>query len=200
MKTFKQLFEAGNSAADFKVKKDDEDEGTGEKSSADDEENFKKKHKVDKKKHPVAGDNQFNGTTKKDKTENKADGEKKPLKTYKEMKEDINKAKKEDEDEVGDVDNDDEDDVKKAKKKDDDEDDEDEDEDEVVEGILNDLKKNSVVLNDKKKTKVKLKPADSKALAKAIGELNTNNKKQFEKELLKDKMSFDSMLNLAKQT
>ena len=189
MKTFKQLFETGNAAADFKVKKDDDDEGKGDKSSADDEENFKKKHKVDKKKHPVAGDNQFNGTTKKD--EGKADGEKKPLKTYKEMKEDFPSD---------DEDDDDEDDVKKAKKKDDDDDDEDEDEDEVVEGILNDLKKNSVVLNDKKKTKVKLKPADSKALSNAYGKLNSANKKKFEAELLKDKMSFETMLDFAKQT
>ena len=42
MKKFKQLFETGNSAADFKVKKDDEDEGTGDKSSAGGEEDFKK--------------------------------------------------------------------------------------------------------------------------------------------------------------
>ena len=195
MKTFKQLFETGQPAADFKVKKDNDDEGKGEKSSAEDEENFKKKHKVDKKEHPVADDAQFKGKTKKD--EGNADGEKKPLKTYKEMKEDISKAKKEDEDEVGDADNDDEDDVKKAKKKDDDED---EDEDEVVEGILQDLKKNSIILKDKKKTKIKLKPADSKALINALGKLTKPaNKKEFETSLLKDKVSFDSMLDFAKQ-
>ena len=183
MKTFKQLFETGQPATDFKVKKDDEEEGKGEKSSAGGEEDFKKKHKVDKKKHPHADDAVFQGSTKK--AERYVDGEKKPLKTYKEMKEDIPSD-----------DDDDEDDVKKAKKKDD-EDDDDEDEDEVVEGLLNDLKKNSVVLNDKKKTKIKLKPADSKALIKAFGKLNSANKKQYEKELLKDKMSFDDMLDIA---
>jgi hypothetical protein len=187
MKTFNQLFETGNSAADFKVKKDDDDEGTGEKSSADDEENFKKLHKVDKKKHPVAGDNQFNGTTKKDKSKENADGEKKPLKTYKEMKEDFPS-------------DDDEDDVKKAKKKDDEEDDEDKDEDEIVrEGILNDLKKNVVVLKDKKKTKIKLKPADAKALKNAHDSLSGSNQKKWVVELLKDKNSFDAQLQFANQ-
>ena len=186
MKTFKQLFETGNAAADFKVKKDDDDEGTGEKSSADDEENFKKKHKVDKKKHPVAGDNQFNGTTKKD--EGKADGEKKPLKTYKEMKEDFPSD---------DEDDDDEDDVKKAKK-DDDEDEDDDDDEEEVDEAADFLKKNELVLGDKKK--VKLSPADKKSLTNAFKKLNTANKKKFEAELMKDKMSFDSMLDFAKQT
>ena len=172
MKKFKQLFETGNSAADFKVKKDNEDEGTGEKSSAKDEEDFKKKHKVDKKEHPVADDAQFKGKTKKDESEDKADGEKKPLKTYKEMKEDCKV----------------------------DEDDSESEKEEVEEGLLQDLKKNAIVLKDRKKTKVKLSPADSKALTNAYGKLNSANKKKFEAELMKDKMSFETMLDFAKQT
>ena len=159
MKKFKQLFETGNSAADFKVKKDDDDEGTGDKSSAGGEEDFKKKHKTDKKEHPVADDAQFKGKTKKD--EGNADGEKKPLKTYKEMTEDIGE------------------------------------EEEVAEAV-GFLKKNELVLGDKKK--VKLSPADKKVLEKAYKKLNTANKKKFEAELMKDKMSFDTMLDFAKQT
>ena len=168
MKTFKQLFETGNAAADFKVNKDDDDEGTGEKSSADDEENFKKKHKVDKKKHPVAGDNQFNGTTKKDKTENKADGEKKPLKTYKEMKEDILSEEDEEEEEV-----------------------------EVVEAPAF-LKPGKLNLGDGKK--ITLSSKDAKVLKTTYSKLNPTNKKTFEKELMKNKISFNTMLDFAKQT
>ena len=74
------------------------------------------------------------------------------------------------------------------------------DEEEISEGLLNDLKKNSLVLNDRKKTKVKLSPADSKALTNAYGKLNSANKKKFEAELMKDKMSFETMLDFAKQT
>ena len=159
MKKFKQLFETGNSAADFKVKKDDDDEGTGDKSSAGGEEDFKKKHKTDKKKHPTADDAVFQGKTKK--AERYVDGEKKPLKTYKEMTEDIGE------------------------------------EDEVAEAV-GFLKKNELVLGDKKK--VKLSPADKKVLEKAYKKLNTANKKKFEAELMKDKMSFDTMLDFAKQT
>ena len=176
MKKFKQLFEAGNSAADFKVKKDDDEEVTGEKSSASDEEKFKKLHKTDKKKHPHADDAVHQGSTKK--AERYVDGEKKPLKTYKEMKEDCK------------VDEDDSDGHTITK---------DEDED-IEEGLLNDLKKKEVVLKDRKKTKVKLSPADVKALTNAYGKLNSANKKKFEAELMKDKMSFDTMLDFAKQT
>ena len=173
MKKFKQLFETGNSAADFKVKKDDEDEGTGDKSSAGGEEDFKKKHKTDKKEHPVADDAQFKGKTKKD--EGNADGEKKPLKTYKEMTEDICKV-------CGDNDSDGH---------------THEEEEEVAEAV-GFLKKNELVIGDKKK--VKLSPADKKVLEKAYKKLNTANKKKFEAELMKDKMSFDTMLDFAKQT
>ena len=177
MKKFKQLFETGNSADDFKVKDDNEDEGTGEKSSASGEEKFKKLHKTDKKKHPTADDAVFQGKTKK--AERYVDGEKKPLKTYKEMKEDICKIE--------------EDDIEIDLSVSD-------DEEEISEGLLNDLKKNSLVLNDRKKTKVKLSPADSKALTNAYGKLNSANKKKFEAELMKDKMSFETMLDFAKQT
>ena len=118
MKKFKQLFETGNSADDFKVKDDNEDEGTGEKSSAAGEEDFKKKHKTDKKKHPTADDAVFQGKTKK--AERYVDGEKKPLKTYKEMKEDICKIE--------------EDDIEIDLSVSD-------DEEEISEGLLNDLKK-----------------------------------------------------------
>ena len=112
------------------------------------------------------------------KAERYVDGEKKPLKTYKEMKEDCK------------VDEDDSDGHTITK---------DEDED-IEEGLLNDLKKKEVVLKDRKKTKVKLSPADVKALTNAYGKLNSANKKKFEAELMKDKMSFATMLDFAKQT
>ena len=70
-------------------------------------------------------------------------------------------------------------------------------EEEVAEAV-GFLKKNELVLGDKKK--VKLSPADKKVLEKAYKKLNTANKKKFEAELMKDKMSFDTMLDFAKQT
>jgi hypothetical protein len=54
---------SGTGAADDMVgKKDDDKEATEYKPRAKGEEDFKNMHKVEKKKHPVAGDHQFDGS------------------------------------------------------------------------------------------------------------------------------------------
>ena len=62
MKKFNSLFEK-NSAADLKPKKDDDKETTDMKPRSKGEEDFKDGHKIDKKDHPVAGEDQFKGGT-----------------------------------------------------------------------------------------------------------------------------------------
>lgn len=55
---------AGVSADDQVGEKDDNKEATDYKPRSKGEENFKNMHKVEKTKHPVAGDHQFNGDRK----------------------------------------------------------------------------------------------------------------------------------------
>lgn len=59
MKKFNQLFE--RSAADYKPVKDDDEEVKGSKPRSKGEEDFAAQHKIDKKKHPAAPDEVFNG-------------------------------------------------------------------------------------------------------------------------------------------
>jgi len=60
MKKFNQLFEEAP-AADYKRKVDDEEEVKNYKPRSDDEQKFVDMHKVEKKKHPVAPDEQHTG-------------------------------------------------------------------------------------------------------------------------------------------
>lgn len=54
----------GASADELVAKKDGEQEATDYKPRSKGEEAFKNAHKVEKAKHPVAGDHQFNGDRK----------------------------------------------------------------------------------------------------------------------------------------
>jgi len=64
IKSFKDFVTEGTGAAanELVPQKDDDKEATEYKPRAKGEEDFKNMHKVDKKKHPVAGDHQFDGS------------------------------------------------------------------------------------------------------------------------------------------
>ena len=64
MKTIKELRNLTETAADYKKDKDDDDEVKDIKPRSKGEDDFKKSHKIDKKKHPVAKDDQFDGSRK----------------------------------------------------------------------------------------------------------------------------------------
>ena len=68
MKKFKQFFDEA-SAKDHVVPKDDDDEAKDYKPRSKGEKEFKDKHKVEKKKHPVADDSVHTGDIKKVKKE-----------------------------------------------------------------------------------------------------------------------------------
>jgi hypothetical protein len=63
IKSFKQYIEEAN-ADDYVAPKDSEKEATEYEPRSKGEKGFKDQHKVEKKKHPVAGDHQFNGDRK----------------------------------------------------------------------------------------------------------------------------------------
>jgi len=65
MKKFKDIFNEERPAADYVAPKDDDDEVKEYKPRSKGEKEFKDKHKVELKKHPVASDDVFNGDTKK---------------------------------------------------------------------------------------------------------------------------------------
>ncbi len=64
MKTIKEIRDLTEIAADYKKDKDNDDEVKGIKPRSKGEDDFKKLHKIDKKKHPVAKDDQFDGSRK----------------------------------------------------------------------------------------------------------------------------------------
>ncbi len=66
IKSFKEFVAEGTgaNADDLVGEKDSDKEATEYKPRAKGEEEFKNMHKVDKKKHPVAGDHQFDGSRK----------------------------------------------------------------------------------------------------------------------------------------
>jgi len=66
IKSFKEFVVEGTGAAadELVAKKDDDKEATDYKPRSKGEEDFKNAHKVEKTKHPVAGDHQFNGDRK----------------------------------------------------------------------------------------------------------------------------------------
>ena len=66
MKTFRDILNEINRPQDYVVKPDDDEEATGQKPRSKGEEDFRNKHEIEKKDHPVADDNQFNGSTKKE--------------------------------------------------------------------------------------------------------------------------------------
>jgi len=61
MKKFKEIFNEERPAADYVAPKDDDDEVKKMKPRSKGEQEFKDKHKVDLKKHPVASDKVFTG-------------------------------------------------------------------------------------------------------------------------------------------
>ena len=64
MKKFKDIFKEERPAADYVAPKDDDDEVKKYKPRSKGEQEFKDKHKVELKKHPVASDDVFNGDVK----------------------------------------------------------------------------------------------------------------------------------------
>ena len=66
IKSFKEFVAEGTGAAadELVPQKDDDKEATEYKPRSKGEEKFAKDHKVEVKKHPVAGDHQFNGDRK----------------------------------------------------------------------------------------------------------------------------------------
>ena len=66
MKSFKEIQESGQPAADFVAPADDDKEATTLKARSKGEQDFADAHVTAKAKHPVAGDNQFASDAKQD--------------------------------------------------------------------------------------------------------------------------------------
>ena len=190
MKKFNQLFEEAP-AADYKRKVDDEEEVKNYKPRSDDEQKFVDMHKVEKKKHPVAPDEQHTGDRpkgKKGSTGENHDGAEESgeqiLKTYAQFMKmggfggDSYKGAGNSGGEKAPV-------MQGSSKI-----------KEEVEIIDEAFKAGTIRLKDGKTVKIDKMTAES--LNNAMKQLNPTNRKRMETEAMKDKDSFDSMVKFAK--
>jgi len=190
MKKFKQLFEE-SPAADYKPKVDDEEEVKGYKPRSPDEEKFLKLHKIDKKGHPIAPDAQHTGDRSKGKTgktgEDHDGAEEKGepiLKTYNQFMKmgghggDSYKGVGKSGGEKAPV-------MQGSSKI-----------KEEVELVDEAFKAGNLRLKDGKTVKIDKVTAES--LNNAMSQLNSTNRKRMEVEAMKDKKSFDAMVQFAK--
>lgn len=190
MKKFKNLFEEAP-AADYKRKVDDEEEVKNYKPRSDDEQKFVDMHKVEKKKHPVAPDEQHTGDRPKGKKgstgedhEGAEESGEAILKTYAQFMKmggfggDSYKGAGNSGGEKAPV-------MQGSSKI-----------KEEVELIDEAFRAGNLRLKDGKTVKIDKMTAES--LNNAMKQLNSTNRKRMETEAMKDKDSFDAMVKFAK--
>jgi len=191
MKKFNQLFKEEAPASDYKREKDSEDEVKDITPRSKEEEDFVKKHKVNKVAHPVAPDEQHTGDRKggkvgksgQDHTGSEESGEQ-ILKTYAQFMKmggfggDSYKGAGNSGGEKAPV-------MQGSSKI-----------KEEVEIIDEAFKAGTIRLKDGKTVKIDKMTAES--LNNAMKQLNSTNRKRMETEAMKDKDSFDSMVKFAK--
>jgi hypothetical protein len=197
MKTFKDLYELAAPSKDYVKKKDSDEEATDYKPRSKGEEDFKNLHKISMTKNPSSEPVQHTGGTKHGNLGNEKKGEK-IKKTFSkfmeaalnEVKEDVSKEKESDIDEacwvgykqVG---------LKKKGKR-------------MVPNCvpeerrlyIESISSGKLKLNSGETVSIDEKTA--KAINVAMDQLNSTNKKKFQKELMKDKKSFSSVVSFAK--